>query len=80
MIVGKSVSAGRPGPAMGPTVVGTLGVGSLDRVIRPNPRERESYGEKKLQEILDPVLKATKTAGEEDDSGVFGAGCKGRRD
>ncbi|KAL6986969.1 hypothetical protein U1Q18_012729, partial [Sarracenia purpurea var. burkii] len=45
-----------------------------------DPRERESYGEKKLQEILDPVLKATETAGEEDDSGVFGAGCEGRRD
>ncbi|KAL6996448.1 hypothetical protein U1Q18_006578 [Sarracenia purpurea var. burkii] len=38
------------------------------------------YGEKKLQEILDPVLKAAETAGEEDDSGVFGAGCEGRRD
>ncbi|KAL6962219.1 hypothetical protein U1Q18_037175 [Sarracenia purpurea var. burkii] len=49
-------------------------------VIRPDPRERESYGEKKLQEILDPVLKAMETVGEEDDSGVFGAGCEGRRD
>ncbi|KAL6975559.1 hypothetical protein U1Q18_024353 [Sarracenia purpurea var. burkii] len=37
------------------------------------------YGEKKLQEILDPVLKAAETAGEEDDSGVFGAGCRKKR-
>ncbi|KAL6966250.1 hypothetical protein U1Q18_032031 [Sarracenia purpurea var. burkii] len=37
------------------------------------------YDEKKLQEILDPVLKAAETAGEEDDSGDFGAGCEGRR-
>ncbi|KAL6974992.1 hypothetical protein U1Q18_041760, partial [Sarracenia purpurea var. burkii] len=38
------------------------------------------YGEKKLQEILDPMLKAAETTGEEDDFGVFSAGCEGRRD
>ncbi|KAL6957022.1 hypothetical protein U1Q18_047954, partial [Sarracenia purpurea var. burkii] len=37
------------------------------------------YGEKKLQEILDPMLKAAKTADEEDDSSVFGAGCRKKR-